>query len=197
MDGNANTDVNKEKKEQVILLYGRCLLNLQQLELLLKRVLPSLKMEGNIDTLEGNRKLDAQALSRKMLGQLIGEFVNRMGESKNEPELDAKIDKPYIHFKFELGNIEEHCLRLQNLLEMRNELVHHFLETFPLNSDENCESALIHLAHISMKIEENRLAFRAMLKAFEEWRNYLYQLLSSDADMSLLFGEELSESSDR
>lgn len=197
MDGNANTDVNKEKKEQVILLYGRCLLNLQQFELLLKRVLPSLKMEGNIDTLEDNRKLDAQALSRKMLGQLIGEFVSRMGESKNEPELDAKIDKPYIHFKFELGNIEEHCLRLQNLLEMRNELVHHFLETFPLNSDENCESALIHLAHISMKIEENRLAFRAMLKAFEEWRNYLYQLLSSDADMSLLFGEELSDSSDR
>ncbi|MFU1554491.1 hypothetical protein ACM3N8_12140 [Aeromonas sp. A04] len=197
MDGNANTDVNKEKKEQVILLYGRCLLNLQQFELLLKRVLPSLKMEGNIDTLEDNRKVDAQALSRKMLGQLIGEFVSRMGESKNEPELDAKIDKPYIHFKFELGNIEEHCLRLQNLLEMRNELVHHFLETFPLNSDENCESALIHLAHISMKIEENRLAFRAMLKAFEEWRNYLYQLLSSDADMSLLFGEELSDSSDR
>ncbi|MGY3893237.1 hypothetical protein [Aeromonas enterica] len=197
MDGNANTDVNKEKKEQVILLYGRCLLNLQQFELLLKRVLPSLKMEGNIDTLEDNRKVDAQALSRKMLGQLIGEFVSRMGESKNEPELDAKIDKPYIHFKFELGNIEEHCLRLQNLLEMRNELVHHFLETFPLNSDENCESALIHLAHISMKIEENRLAFRAMLKAFEAWRNYLYQLLSSDADMSLLFGEELSESSDR
>ncbi len=197
MDGNANTDVNKEKKEQVILLYGRCLLNLQQFELLLKRVLPSLKMEGNIDTLEDNRKVDAQALSRKMLGQLIGEFVNRMGESKNEPELDAKIDKPYIHFKFELGNIEEHCLRLQNLLEMRNELVHHFLETFPLNSDENCESALIHLAHISMKIEENRLAFRAMLKAFEEWRNYLYQPLSSDAGMSLLFGEELSESSDR
>ncbi|MDM5072878.1 hypothetical protein [Aeromonas bestiarum] len=115
----------------------------------------------------------------------------------NNAELDAKIDKPYIHFKFELGNIEEHCLRLQNLLEMRNELVHHFLETFPLNSDENCESALIHLAHISMKIEENRLAFRAMLKAFEEWRNYLYQLLSSDADMSLLFGEELSDSSDR
>lgn len=197
MDGNANTDVNKEKKEQVILLYGRCLLNLQQFELLLKRVLPSLKMEGNIDTLEDNRKVDAQALSRKMLGQLIGEFVSRMGESKNEPELDAKIDKPYIHFKFELGNIEEHCLRLQNLLEMRNELVHHFLETFPLNSDENCESALIHLAHISMKIEENRLAFRAMLRAFEEGRNYLYQLLSSDAGMSLLFGEELSESSDR
>lgn len=197
MDGNANTDVNKEKKEQVILLYGRCLLNLQQFELLLKRVLPSLKMEGNIDTLEGNRKLDAQALSRRMLGQLIGEFVNRMGERKNEPELDAKIDKPYIHFKFELGNIEEHCLRLQNLLEMRNELVHHFLETFPLNSDENCESALIHLAHISMRIEENRLAFRAMLKEFEEGRTYLYQLLSSDAGMSLLFGEELSESSDR
>ncbi|MCH7375272.1 hypothetical protein MM182_07740 [Aeromonas sp. MR19] len=197
MDGNVNTDVNKEKKEQVILLYGRCLLNLQQFELLLKRVLPSLKMEGNIDTLEGNRKLDAQALSRRMLGQLIGEFVNRMGERKNEPELDAKIDKPYIHFKFELGNIEEHCLRLQNLLEMRNELVHHFLETFPLNSDENCESALIHLAHISMRIEENRLAFRAMLKEFEEGRTYLYQLLSSDAGMSLLFGEELSESSDR
>ncbi|MDM5074191.1 hypothetical protein [Aeromonas bestiarum] len=92
MDGNANTDVNKEKKEQVILLYGRCLLNLQQFELLLKRVLPSLKMEGNIDTLEDNRKVDAQALSRKMLGQLIGEFVSRMGESKNEPELDGVVD---------------------------------------------------------------------------------------------------------
>ncbi|AHV36707.1 TPA: hypothetical protein RQM97_002076 [Aeromonas dhakensis] len=197
MDGNENIDVNKEKKEQVILLYGKCLLNLQQFELLLKRVLPALKMEGNIDTLEGNRKLDAQALSRRMLGQLISEFVNRMGESKNEPELDVKTDKLYIRFKFELGNIEEHCVRLRNLLGMRNELVHHFLERFPLNSDNNCEHALIHLAHISMRIEENHLAFRAMLKAFEEGRNYLYQLLSSDAGMSLLFGEELSESSDR
>ena len=180
MDGNANIDVNKEKKEQVILLYGRCLLNLQQFELLLKRVLPVLKMEGNIDTLEGNRKLDAQVLSRRMLGQLIGEFVNRMCASKNEPELDAGIDLPYIRFKFELGNIEEHCARLRNLLGMRNELVHHFLKRFPLNSDENCEHA-----------------FRAMLKEFEKGRNHLYQLLSSDAGMSLLFGEELSESSDR
>lgn len=197
MDDNANTDINKEKKEQVILLYGRCLLNLQQFELLLKRVLPVLKMEGNIDTLEDKRKLDAQALSLRMLGQLIGEFVNRMGESKNEPELDAGIDLPYIRFKFELGNIEEHCVRLRNLLGMRNELVHHFLETFPLNSDENCESALIHLVHISVKIEENRLAFRAMLKAFEEGSTYLYQRLSSDAGMSLLFGEDMSESSDR
>jgi hypothetical protein len=197
MDDNANTDINKEKKEQVILLYGRCLLNLQQFELLLKRVLPVLKMEGNIDTLEDNRKLDAQALSRRMLGQLISEFVNRMGESKNEPELDVKTDKLYIRFKFELGNIEEHCVRLRNLLGMRNELVHHFLERFPLNSDNNCEHALIHLAHISMRIEENRLAFRAMLKEFEEGRTYLYQLLNSDAGMSLLFGEELSESSDR
>lgn len=197
MDGNTNTDVNKEKKEQVIFLYGRCLLNLQQFELLLKRVLPSLKMEGNIDTLEGNRKLDAQALSRRMLGQLIGEFVNRMGERKNEPELDAGIDQPYIRLKLEIDNIEAHRLRLRDLRKIRNELVHHFLETFPLNSDENCESALIHLAHISMRIEENRLAFRAMLKEFEEGRTYLYQLLSSDAGMSLLFGEELSESSDR
>ncbi|MFM5669267.1 hypothetical protein ACET7G_12930 [Aeromonas hydrophila] len=197
MDDNANTDVNKEKKDQVILLYGKCLLNLQQFEILLKRMLPVLKMEGNIDTLEGNRKLDAQALSRRMLGQLIGEFVNRMGASKNEPELDAGIDLPYIRFKFELGNIEEHCVRLRNLLGMRNELAHHFLETFPLNSDNNCEQALIHLAHISVKIEENRLAFRSMLKAFEEERNYLYQLLNSDAGMSLLFGEDMSESSDR
>lgn len=197
MDGNENIDVNKEKKEQVILLYGRCLLNLQQFELLLKRVLPVLKMEGNIDTLEGNRKLDAQVLSRRMLGQLIGEFVNRMGESKNEPEPDAGIDLPYIRLRLEIENIEEHRLRLRDLCKMRNELVHKFLEKFPLTSNENCESALIHLAHISVKIEENRLAFRAMLKAFEEWRNYLCQLLSSDAGMSLLFDEDISESSDR
>ncbi|WP_323995011.1 hypothetical protein [Aeromonas hydrophila] len=197
MDDNANTDINKEKKEQVILLYGKCLLNLQQFELLLKRVLPALKMEGNIDTLEDNRKLDAQALSLRMLGQLIGEFVNRMGESKNEPELDAGIDLPYIRLKLEIESIEEHRLRLRDLRKMRNELVHNFLEKFPLTSNEHCESALIHLAHVSVKIEENRLAFRSMLKALEEGRNYLYQLLSSDAGMSLLFGEELSESSDR
>ncbi|WP_314927601.1 hypothetical protein [Aeromonas piscicola] len=196
MDGNANTDVNKEKKEQVILLYGRCLLNLQQFELLLKRVLPSLKMEGNIDTLEGNRKQDAQALSRKMLGELIGEFVNRIGESKNEPEQDIVIDKPYIRLKVEIDNIEEHYLRLRNLLGMRNELVHHFLDKFPLNSDTNCESALLYLAHLSEKIEENRRAFRAMLKAFEEGHNYLYQRLTSDAGIPLFFDKEQPDSSE-
>ncbi len=75
-----------------------------------------------------------------------------MGASKNEPELDAGIDLPYIRFKFELGNIEEHCARLRNLLGMRNELVHHFLETFHL-IQTRIVSALIHLAHISMKLK--------------------------------------------
>ncbi|MDX7737634.1 hypothetical protein SJR95_16010, partial [Aeromonas caviae] len=70
---NALPDLN-ELKEQIALEYGRCLLQLQQFELMLKATLPTLKVSGFSDELTSNVERDRQRLGGKTLGQLVGQW---------------------------------------------------------------------------------------------------------------------------
>ena len=64
--------------------YGRCLLQLQQFELMLKAALPTLKVSGFSDELVANVERDRQLLGGKTLGQLVGQWNQRttLGKSK-------------------------------------------------------------------------------------------------------------------
>lgn len=63
----AQSDLN-DLKEQIALEYGRCLLQLQQFELMLKAALPTMKVSGFSDELVGNIERYRQFLVGKTLG---------------------------------------------------------------------------------------------------------------------------------
>ncbi|MDM5115527.1 hypothetical protein [Aeromonas salmonicida] len=93
-------------KEQIALEYGRCLLQLQQFELMLKAALPTLKVSGFSDELARNVERDRQLLGGKTLGHLVGQWSQRTTlENEQEIDDDALNGRAYFRVSFGLGKV--------------------------------------------------------------------------------------------
>lgn len=159
----------EELRMQVFDLMGRCVLNIQRYELGMKKFLSVLEMEGTPETWQTNLQKRQAHYGSKTLGQLISDFTGShiSPESSNESEWPLD-DSPLpanalIHLKTRYSivkNEDAHKTLLEDLAYLvttRNELVHHFLERFPLDDADSCEQAIDYLE-----------AVREMLKSHTE-----------------------------
>ena len=161
----------EELRAQVFDLMGRCVLNLQRYELGMKKFLSVLEIEGTPETWQTNLHNRQAQYNSKTLGQLIGDFTGTYFLTKSEAELEQDInDKPLLdpvlpQFKVTVGEIvgqDEYQLLLDDLAYLvttRNELVHHFLQRFPLADQDSCQQAIVHLETVRemLKSHMNRL----------------------------------------
>ncbi|WP_429142172.1 hypothetical protein [Aeromonas hydrophila] len=181
---NALPDLN-ELKEQIALEYGRCLLQLQQFELMLKATLPTLKVSGFSDELASNVERDRQRLGGKTLGQLVGQWNQRtMKGSEQDIDEDALNSRAYISISFGLEDGEWMNEKLKQLVELRNELVHHFLSRYALNSEASCQDAICYLSTAASTIKSNRDTLVSLLTAFEDGKKELFEFINSSAENS-------------
>ncbi|WP_421188173.1 hypothetical protein [Aeromonas sanarellii] len=190
-------DLN-ELKEQIALEYGRCLLQLQQFELMLKATLPTLKVSGFSDELAGNVERDHQLLGGKTLGHLVGQWSQRT-TLEDEPEIDddALNGRAYFRFSFGLEDGEWMNVRLKQLVELRNGLVHHFLSRFELTSEVGCQEAISYLATAANTIRDNREALHSLLATAEKAKSELFEFMLSPQGERFLLSEVLpGESAD-
>lgn len=171
-------DLN-ELKEQIALEYGRCLLQLQHFELTLKATLPTLRISGFSDELAGNIERDRQDLGSKTLGHLVGQWSQRTTLEDEQEIDDAFIDRPYFRFSFGLGDGEWMNERFKQLVELRNELVHHFLSNFALNTEPSCQEAISYLSVAANTIKNSRDTLNALLTAAEKGKNELFEFMNS------------------
>nr|WP_256353733.1 OST-HTH/LOTUS domain-containing protein [Aeromonas sp. sif2433] len=167
-------------KEQIALEYGRCLLQLQQFELMLKATLPTLKVSGFSDELAGNIERDRQLLGGKTLGHLVGQWSQRTTlEDEQEIDDDALNGRAYFRFSFGLENGEWMNEKLKQLVELRNELVHHFLSRFALNSEASCQDAISYLVTAANTIKDNIEALHSLLTTAEQAKSELFEFMNS------------------
>ncbi|ELM3618018.1 OST-HTH/LOTUS domain-containing protein [Aeromonas sobria] len=171
-----------ELKEQIALEYGRCLLQLQQLELTLKVTLPTLKVSGFSDELAGKIERDRRFFGSKTLGHLVGQWSQRTTLGKaQEMDEDALNGRAYISISISVGLEDGEWMseKLKQLVELRNELVHHFLSRFGLNSEASCQEAIDFLATAANIIKDNRDALHSFLTTAEKAKNELYEFMNS------------------
>ena len=123
---------------------GRCVLRLQQYEILMKRMVANHEISGYADELK--EKLDSRKaqVNSKTLGQLIGELTGsylktpeeepRSGQAASEPPRDPKRTYLQLHYRLKMDEEQYRQTRegLCQLVALRNELVHHFMERFNL-----------------------------------------------------------------
>ncbi|MBW3776544.1 hypothetical protein GL272_06220 [Aeromonas veronii] len=180
-------DLN-ELKEQIALEYGRCLLQLQQFELMLKATLPTLKVSGFSDELAGNVERDRQLLGGKTLGHLVGQWNQRTTPGdEQEIDDDALNSRAYFSFSCGLEDGEWMNEKLKQLLELRNELVHHFLSRFALNSEASCQEAISYLFTAANTIENNWDTLISLLTTFEKGKRELIDFINSPAGKNLFY----------
>lgn len=132
---------------------GSCILRLQHYEKLMKFLLAHSELSGYADEIEARRSKRKKDVGRKTLGQLVGELTDSYlnGEETNlqgeAGEDDSTLDPTRAHIKvsYRVEMDEERYLRtkegLSQLVALRNELVHHFLDRFDVWDESDCDLA--------------------------------------------------------
>lgn len=157
----------EELRTQVFELLGRCVLNLQKYELGMKGFLSLAVLGGNKETWKTNLLERKSHYSTKTLGQLIGDLTGSylLSESEAEPKLarnDQSIPEPTLpEFETKMSLIvgqDEYQTLLDDLAYLvttRNELVHHFLQRFPLVDQNSCRQAIDHLETVQEMLKSH------------------------------------------
>lgn len=154
--------LNPETQQVVQRLLGRCMLRIQQYERLLKVMLAHHELAGPVDTLEVQRSERLGKLADKSLGTLVktlfeSYLVPDGFEKDLLPEGKTPADRISLAISFrvsmEQGRWEETRKAIEELVELRNDLVHHLIERFDVWTEEGCATAIAHLEASYQRID--------------------------------------------
>ncbi|MFZ6045293.1 OST-HTH/LOTUS domain-containing protein [Pseudomonas sp. CR3202] len=169
---------------------GRCVLVLQQYEILLKRLLAHHEYAGPVDALAGYRANREEHFSDQTLGQLVKQFTKRVLRPSTDNMDEFSIDgspqetlDSFVQIRQSIGVAEEHhealCSDLQSLVDLRNRLVHHFLEEFPDHDSEGCHAAIRFLDEALDKVRRKHQQLTNWAKSFDQARRDLVDLMQT------------------
>jgi hypothetical protein len=171
---------------------GLCLLQLQRYELLMKSMIARRKLTGSANTLEERLAQRIAETSTKTLGQLIGELTRDHLKPINEKAEKAALPQGESSggmFGFEASismppdRLAAISQELSELVEMRNQLVHHFLEAFDLVSEPGCRKADAFLSECNEKICGYTSALRGWIASSNDARAIMLSHMASNGFM--------------
>ena len=165
--------------------FGDCLLRLQGYERLLKAVLAAHQTVARIDE-DGTAKVaPSMDVNRNTLGTLVGTLLDSIltdGGPASVPIADDEVSS--ARFQFSIGLRPEDFAQietdLRELVRLRNDLVHHFLDTHDLASLKGCEAALGTLSAASVKINDALDALRTWAHDMDNGKQEMATFLASE-----------------
>jgi len=161
---------------------GRCMLRLQQYERLMKTLLAHHELAGPVDTLEAQRAANIEKVSDKTLGTLVKTLFESYAvpdgfERQLLPEQKVPNDRIAMSMSYRITMTPERLADvragIEELVLMRNELVHHFIERFDLWNDAGCEDALRHLESCYERIERHHAELLGWARSMDEARAHM------------------------
>ena len=167
---------------------GRCLLRLQQYEVLLKALVSHGDIAGSSATLQSVQGAQVACAQKKTLGTLVGMLTERHLTSVEE---DGSTEEPpgdgdmWFRFRFQVGldtsQYQATTAALKELVELRNELVHHFLQRFNIWEPQGCIAADAYLDVSYETIDGHYLTLREWAQSLEEARAQMASFISTAA----------------
>ena len=178
---------------------GRCLIRLQQLELLVKALWIDSEHEsafGQVEEIQAAQLKRKEFVSDKTLGTVLKSFVGSyiapdLGKDAGD-EVSASVNDQQMLFRYKskISMAEDDYARtvqeFEALVAMRNDLVHHFIERFNLWSDEGCEAAEAHLDSCDQQIEAQLSIMHGWVKSHQEARDQTLAFVNSNDFLSFL-----------
>lgn len=176
-------------------LMGRCLLRLQQYERLMKAMLAHHELGGPMDELEAQRAARIEKFSDKSLGTLVKalfeSYVVVEGAEKSVLD-DAKVptDRISMSFQFRMEMAEERRAEVKaaidDLVLMRNELVHHLIERFDVWTDQGCVAAVEHLNQCYERIDRHYEELRQWAESMDDARAHAASFAQSKVFLDMV-----------
>lgn len=172
---------------------GRCLLRLQQYEILLKALVAHSDIAGPPEKLQAVRNAQVAAAQKKTLGTLVGMLTERhLTSTKEDGSADEPLGDggPWVRFRFHVGlDANQHqatTAALKELVSLRNELVHHFLQRFNIWEPQGCVAADAYLDASYETIDGHYLTLRGWAQAMDEARVQMASFMRTAAFEDLL-----------
>lgn len=165
---------------------GRCMLQLQQYERLLKAMVTHSEWSGPPERLQAIRDEKIACAHKKTLGTLVGmltESYLKLPDLADEPEQAEPSDQIWVSFRCQMELSEERYAEtkaaLKELVDLRNELVHHFLQRFDLWSVDGCIAAESYLDESNETIDGHYLTLRDWAKSMDEARQHMVSFMQT------------------
>lgn len=176
---------------------GRCMLRLQQYERLVKALAVDFEIAGPSDELEDIRRKRGEAVSKLTLGQLVNELTGTYLQPQQPGAAQSSEwdpgDSSRIWFRMQTrmtldqANYDQVVSGLKELVALRNELVHHFIERFDVWSVTGCQDANAYLDASMVKVDGHYDRLRHWALSMDEARRRMGAFLESPAGTDLLF----------
>lgn len=164
--------------------FGQCLLRLQGYEMLMKSIVAAHDISApaaKFEVAQADRVAEARG---KTLGMLVGEMMGSFLVAAGKEGIgSSREDAPSVSFRMQLILSDEELIRtqtdLRDLVKLRNDLVHHFLEQHELVTQEGCLEAQSALALILDRITQAYGELRSCAEDFEQTRKLTVEYLAS------------------
>ena len=167
---------------------GQCLLRLQQYEILLKALVAHGDIAGPPAALQSVQDAQVACTQKKTLGTLVGMLTERHLTSVDEV---GSTDEPpgdcgmWFRFRFQVGldasQYQATTAALKELVDLRNELVHHFLQRFDIWEPQGCIAADAYLDVSYETIDGHYLTLREWAQSMEEARAQMVSFMNTAA----------------
>lgn len=175
--------------QEVQRLLGRCMLRLQQYEQLIKAMVAYYRLSGSIHDLEETRAKQIDHTARMTLGNLVGDFLGSyVVAGEIDPAEETKSNSPSDVNRFamqislslpdaEFVRVER---ELKEMVLLRNNLVHHFIDQHDLGSSDGCRGAKDALVNAYNCIDQHFGQLREWAEVMEKTRQALAELSQSE-----------------
>ncbi|MCY1198431.1 hypothetical protein D9M68_134940 [compost metagenome] len=185
----ANPDALLDLQRTVQRKLGRCLLRLQQYELLLKALVAQTDIAGPPDQLQAIRTEHIVCAQKKTMGTLVGMLAESYltsgqddeGVSEDEPGDGGLRVRLRSQVELNPEQYEATRIALKELVDLRNELVHHFLQRFNIWEVDGCTAADAHLDASFETIDSHYLTLRGWAQSMDEARAFMASIMATSA----------------
>jgi len=125
---------------------GRNIMNFQKIEFMLKYLISRSQCHGTISSFKNNLEKNESDIYKKSLGLLAKDLFNTVYADPESIEPPTDNNEPWISFKFssetDISNQNDLKLQLENLINNRNELIHHKLHSIRTNSEADLKELI-------------------------------------------------------
>ena len=190
-----------ELQRQVQRKLGRCLIRTQQYELLLKEIVAKREVSGILGT--NSQVMEASTTPATMtMGQLVGELTGKyfqptlLESGTVQPDLGPADDEhpagwARVQMSVSMPPDAHATLTadLQELVDLRNDLVHHFVEGQDLVTVEGCIAADMYLEDCYAEIDRHLTSLQGWAASMNEATRSMASLIASPDYKKLLLAE--------
>lgn len=166
---------------------GGCLLRLQQYEILLKDLVACGDVAANPAQLQAVQDAQAASTHTKTLGGLVsmltGQYLT-VGEGEDSRDVPQSDDGAWVRLRCQIrldaSQYQATTVALKELVALRNELVHHFLQRFNLLLPQGCVAAAAYLDASYQTIDGHYQTLLGWVQGMIEARKLMASFVNSD-----------------